>query len=70
MKLHKVFLVAVLAGAFAVVGCGDGGSASEVCDNCENQSDKGLCETAYNQCKNLPNQDECVAASLALCSVL
>ncbi len=68
MKLHKVFLVAVLAGAFAVIGCGD--SASDVCGDCENQSDKPVCETAYNQCKNLPNQDECVAASLALCSVL
>ena len=73
MKLHRVFLIAALTGAFAVVGCDSGsggGSASEVCDACENQSDRGLCEATHNQCKNLPNLDECVAGSLALCSVL
>ena len=51
---------------------GTGGTPSNgsVCDDCENQSDIGLCEAGYNQCKDLPNQDECVLASLALCSVL
>jgi hypothetical protein len=71
MKLHRVFLIALMTGVFAVAGCGDsGGSASDVCDSCENQSDKPVCEATYNQCKNLPNLDECVAGSLALCSVL
>ena len=68
MKLHRVFLIALMTSVFALAGCGD--SASDVCDDCENQSDKPLCETAYNQCKDLPNQDECVLGSLALCSVL
>ena len=74
MKLSKLFCTVLLAGALAVFGCGnDGGggqSASEVCDECENQSDRGLCETAYNQCRNLPNLDECIAGSLGLCSAL
>ena len=71
MKLHRVFLIALMTSVFAVVGCGDsgGGSASEVCDECENQSDRGLCEAAYNNCKDLPNLDECVLGSLALCSI-
>ena len=73
MKLSRLFMIALLTGTMGVIGCGDSGggqSASQVCDGCENQSDRGLCETAYNQCKNLPNLDECVAGSLALCSVL
>ncbi len=71
MKLHRFFLIALMTSAFALVGCGDGGgqSASEVCDSCENQSDKPVCEATYNQCKNLPNLDECIAGSLALCSI-
>jgi hypothetical protein len=69
MKFSKLILISVFAGALSVLGC-DSGSASKVCDECENQSDIPLCESAYNQCKDLPNQDECVVASLALCSVL
>jgi hypothetical protein len=71
MKFSKLILISVFAGALSVLGCGDsGGSASEVCDDCENQSDRGLCEATYNQCKDLPNLDECVLGSLALCSAL
>ena len=75
MKLSRLFMIALLVGTMGVIGCGDSGggggqSASEVCDACENQSDIALCEAGYNQCKDLPNQDECVLASLALCSVL
>jgi len=75
MKLHRVFLIALMTSALALVGCGDDGggggqSASEVCDKCENQSDKPLCEAAYNQCKDLPNLDECIAGSLLLCEVV
>jgi hypothetical protein len=28
------------------------------------------CEAAYNQCKDLPNQDECVLASLFVCQLV
>jgi len=78
MRLKKLFVITVLAGAMSVLGCGDdatgtgntNGGGGGVCDDCENQSDIPLCEAAYDQCKDLPNQDECVLASLALCSVL
>ena len=81
MKLSRLFMIALLTGTLGVIGCGDdtttpdngnGGTPSNgsVCDDCENQSDIPLCEAGYNQCKDLPNQDECVLASLALCSVL
>jgi hypothetical protein len=72
-------MIALLAGTLGVIGCGDGTTTPDngngngngsVCDDCENQSDIGLCEAGYNQCKDLPNLDECVLASLALCSVL
>jgi hypothetical protein len=71
-------MIALLAGTLGVIGCGDdpatgngnGNGNGNVCDDCENQSDIALCEAGYNQCKDLPNQDECVLASLALCSVL
>ena len=80
MKLSRLFMIALLTGTLGVIGCGDdpapsngtGGTPSNggVCDSCENQSDIPLCENAYNQCKDLPNQDECVLGSLALCSAL
>ena len=80
MKLHRVFLIALMTGILGVMGCGDdpapsngtGGTPSNgsPCDDCENQSDIQLCEAAYNQCKDLPNLDECVLGSLALCQVL
>ena len=74
MKLSRLFMIALLVGTMGVIGCGDSGgggqSASEVCDACENQSHRGFCETGYNNCKNGPNLDECVAFSLAACSAL
>ena len=77
MKLGKLFMITLMAGTLGVSACGDdgtgnsnGGGNGSVCDDCENQSDIPLCEAAYNQCKDLPNQDECVLGSLALCSVL
>ena len=54
MKLYRVFLIALMTSAFAVVGCGDSGgggqSASEVRDACDNSNLKGACESAYNTC--------------------
>jgi len=76
MKLHRVFLIAVLTGAFAVVGCdsGSGGqSASEVCDECDNSNLKGACESAYNTCIAADPggnvQEKCAAAGLAACGI-
>ena len=79
MKLHRVFLIALLAGTLGVIGCGDdatgtantnGNGSGSPCDDCENQSDIALCEASYNQCKDLPNQDECIVLSLALCEIV
>ena len=72
MKLYRVFLIALMTSAFAVVGCGDSGqSASEVCDACDNSNFKGACESAYNTCRNVDrgSQDECVVIGLAACGI-
>ena len=75
MKLHRVFLIAFLTSAFAVLGCGDSGSksASEVCDACGNSNLKGACESAYNTCVAADPggnvQEKCTAAGLAACGI-
>ena len=72
MKLYRVFLIALMTSAFAVVGCGDSGqSASEVCDACEISNLRGACESAYNTCRNVDrgSQDECVVIGLAACGI-
>ena len=72
MKLYRVFLIALMTSAFAVVGCGDSGqSASEVCDACDNLNLKGACESAYNTCRNVDRggYEECVALGLAACGI-
>jgi hypothetical protein len=85
MKLSRLFMIALLVGTLGVIGCGDdsssgngngngtGGTPSNgsVCDDCENQSDIGLCEAAYDRCKDLPSpNNECVIGSLALCEIV
>lgn len=70
MKLSRVFVIALMIGAFAVLGCGDSGqSASEVCDACEVSSLRGACESAFNTCINVDRggHEECVAAGLLAC---
>jgi len=73
MKLHRVFLIALLTSAFAVVGCGDSGgqSASSVCGACDVSDRTSACETRYNNCIAAePNdQEECAAVALEQCSV-
>ena len=74
MKLRRVFMIALMTSAFAVVGCGDSGSgqsASEVCDACDNSNLKGACESAYNTCRNVDrgSQEECVVIGLAACGI-
>ena len=75
MKLRKVFMIALMTGAFAVVGCdsdsNSGQSASEVCDACDVSNLKGACESAYNTCRNVDSggQEECVIIGLAACGI-
>jgi uncharacterized protein YgiB involved in biofilm formation len=75
MKLHRLFLVALMASAFAIVGCGDnngGGDASSVCDACDADALKPSCETAYNVCiqEDVLSAEDCVAAGLLACGVV
>ncbi|MBW1755885.1 MAG: hypothetical protein JRE45_20165 [Deltaproteobacteria bacterium] len=72
MKLHRVFLIALMTSAFAVLGCGDSGqSASEVCNACDNQNFKAACETAYDTCIRIDGggHEECVVVGLAACGI-
>ena len=73
MKLYRGFLMVLMAGTFAVIGCdsGSGQSASEVCDACDNQSLKGVCESTYNTCLNVDGggHEECVVIALATCGI-
>ena len=75
MKLHRVFLIAFLTSAFAVLGCGDDGgqSASDVCDACDNSNLKGVCESTYNTCiaadPGANVEEKCAAAGLAACGI-
>jgi len=73
MKLHRVFLIAFLTSAFAVLGCGDDGgqSASAVCDACDNSNLRGACESTYNNCINVDRggHEECAALGLAACGI-
>ena len=78
MKLHRVFLIALLAGTLGVIGCGDdatgtgntnGNGSGSVCDSCENQSDIPLCEVCYDSCNN-PDYGACEAAALLCCEIV
>ena len=71
MKLHRVFLIALMTSVFAVAGCGDGQSASSVCGACDVPDRTSACETRYNNCIAAePNdQEECAVVALEQCSV-
>jgi len=69
MKLHRVFLIALMASVFALVGCGDdssGGSGGSPCDECVNMGDAAACEVAWDNCDNTP--DVCRDVALAACA--
>jgi len=76
MKLHKVFLIALLTSVFAVVGCGDdggsgGGNAGDACSGpiCQaNDVLRGTCEAEFNECieKGI-NEAECILAAEVIC---
>ena len=74
MKLHRVFLIALLTSAFAVLGCGDSGqSASEVCNGCQVEALRGECERVFNLCVesgDAGTHEDCAAAGLFACGVL
>lgn len=46
MKLHKVFLAALLAAAFALLSCGDSKDCKDACDGTEAEIDRcrALCD--------------------------
>jgi hypothetical protein len=78
-KFRKTLLIAFLVGTLGVIGCGDdatgtgntnGGGNGSPCADCDKPSEIPDCEVAYNECKDLPNQDECVVASLFACQLL
>jgi hypothetical protein len=72
MKLHRVFLIALMTSVFAVVGCGDsGGNAGNACSGARCQANdvlRGTCEAEYNDCiARGVNEGECVVAAEAIC---
>jgi len=73
MKLRRVFMIALMTSAFAVVGCGDSGSqsASDVCKACDNPARSGVCEATYNTCINVDRggSEECKVLALADCGI-
>ena len=48
--------------AFSIAGCGD--SAKNVCDDCEIDNQRNLCEDFYNDCEG----PDCVERALARCA--
>ena len=72
MKLHRVFLIALMTSVFAVVGCGDsGGNAGNACSGPICQANDGLratCEAEFNDCINRNvNEEECLLAAELVC---
>ena len=72
MKLYKVFLIALLMGTFALIGCGGSGDASSVCDACDVSSLKGACENTYNICiqEDAGSSEDCKVAALLVCGAV
>jgi hypothetical protein len=74
MKLHRVFLIALLTSTFGVLGCDSSSeSASEVCDRCNAPSQRGDCERVFNLCVetgDAGSHEDCAAAGLAACGAV
>ena len=64
MTLGRFISIASLLGALSIVGCG--GSAKNVCENCDVSERRDECENYYNNCDGV----DCEVEALALCSVL
>ena len=75
MKLRRVFMIALMTSAFAVVGCGDdgggGGNAGDACNGpiCQaNDVLRGTCEAEFNDCiERGVNEEECIVAAEVIC---
>jgi len=76
MKLHKFFLIALLVGTFAVIGCGDNNSvtdqANDLCNRelCQTQPAlKERCVDIVAACLDEPaaNRDECAILAGETC---
>jgi hypothetical protein len=72
MKLHRVFLIALMTSAFAVLGCGGGSeSASSVCSACDAPDRIPACEQRYDECRALDRAgEECAVVALEQCGAL
>ena len=74
MNLCKVFLIALMTSAFAVLGCGDSGgseSASSVCSACDAPDRIPACEQRYDECRALDKAgEECALVALEQCGAL
>lgn len=51
---------------------GSGGSASDVCDGCDNSSLRGVCEQVYKVCiqDDVGSSEDCAVAALLACGVV
>ena len=72
MKLYRVFLIALMTSAFAVVGCGDsGGNAGNACSGpiCQaNDVLRGTCEAEFNECiERGTREQECIVGAELVC---
>ena len=75
MKLHKFFLIALLAGSLVAIGCGDDSisdQANELCNRklCQTQPAlKEECLDIVTACLNEPNanRDECAIVAGEKC---
>jgi hypothetical protein len=83
MKLHRVFLIALMTSVFAVVGCGDdaasggnggNGDASTACSTCDAPDRIPQCEERYDACVAADPggnvQEKCTLAALEECGAL
>jgi hypothetical protein len=71
MKLYRVFLIALMTSAFAVVGCGGSESASSVCSACDAPDRRPACEQRYDECRAVDRAgEECALLALEQCGAL
>ena len=69
MKLHRVFLIALMTSVFAVAGCGGSGDASNACASCP-EARREVCEIDYNDCIQVGGtQEKCENGVRADCAL-
>ena len=74
MKLHRLFLIALLTTTFAVVGCGDSGGSGDANQACTgplcdaNELSRTTCVESFNNCVNQGNSlDQCNDLARTIC---